>query len=92
MTEIEKEFDQLLERIDPAELDMYLPIAIQEMSVELLGIVSDPADDTSGTLGWHPVTERVGNCMQGVTCARGPPISYYNGQLLRKEFTWTLSR
>ena len=54
MSEIKKEFDQLLERTDPAELDMCSPIASQEMSEELLGIVPAPADDTSNTSGMAP--------------------------------------
>ena len=66
MSEIEREFEQLLERTDPAELDMYSPIASQEMSEELLGVVSAPADDTSSTSGMAP---RDGAC--GELCAGG---------------------
>ena len=54
MSEIEKQFNQLLEKTDPAELDMYSPIASQEMSEELLGIVPAPADNTSSTTGMAP--------------------------------------
>ena len=76
MSEIEEEFDQLLERTDPAELNMYSPIASQEMSLEeLLGVVSAPADDTSGTSGMAPCDGACGKLRVGGDSCQGFPPS-----------------
>ena len=75
-SEIEEEFDHLLEKTDPVELDIYSPLAIQEISSEeLLGVVSAPADDTSSTSGMAPRDGACGELRAGGDSCQGSPPS-----------------
>ena len=67
MSEVETEFDQILQHADPDELDIaYSPMEEQDMSKELLGVVSAPANDTQSTSGMAPRDGVCGELRSGV--------------------------
>ena len=76
MSEIEKEFDQLIQNTDPAKLDVaYSPMEGQDMSEELLGVVSAPANDTQRTLRMAPRDGACEGLSSGVDSCQGSPPS-----------------